>query len=107
MRLYLLVGGGIILSAAAQIFLKISSINEVKDCRWLFFVITSVFFYGLAFLVYSIILKRFPISTISPIMTVGTVALVVASGVLMGESLTMGQLTGLILGMISIVLILM
>ncbi len=106
MGIYILVGSGIILSASAQIFLKISAMHEIKDYRWVGLVVLSVCFYGLAFFIYSLVLKHFPISIISPIMTVGTVGLVVVSGVLMGEILTLYQVAGLILGLVSIVLIL-
>jgi multidrug transporter EmrE-like cation transporter len=106
MNKYLLIFGGIILSAFAQIFLKISAMNEIKDFRWLVFFVLSISFYGVAFFVYSLVLKHFPISMISPIMTVGTVVLVVSCGCIMGETLASGQIAGLILGVVSILLIL-
>lgn len=103
---YLLVVLGIFLSAAAQVVLKISAVSEVKDLRWFILLCSSILFYGFAFLIYAIVLKYFPISKVAPIMTIGTVVLVTISGVIIGESLAMGQIVGLILGAVSILLIL-
>ncbi len=105
---YILVFSGILFSAAAQAMLKQASLIEVRGSSWFYFVILSISFYGISFLIYAVVLRYFPISKISPVMTIGTVVLVVFYGLLVvGETLSVGQLVGVGLGIISIWLILM
>ncbi len=102
---YLLVCSGILLSAAAQISLKIAAMNQLRDFRWLTFILCSIIFYALAFFLYSQILKHFPISIIAPVMTIGTVIFVIVGGMVMGETLTTRQISGLVFGVVSILLL--
>lgn len=106
MWLYLLVAGGITFSAAAQVLLKVSSMLDSRGYSWFALIVASVILYGFSFVLYTLILKHFPLSVISPVMTIGTVALVVTCGVIMGESLSFGKVSGIVLGLLSIVLIL-
>jgi drug/metabolite transporter (DMT)-like permease len=68
---------GIMLSALAQILLKYASGHKTFSSCWITYIGVSLVSYGLAFCLYAIILKYFPISRISPVMTVGVVVLVV------------------------------
>jgi len=67
------------------------------------FIAMLLFGYGL----YALILKSFELSKISPIMTIGTLILVVGSSViLLNEVITLKQSIGILLGISSIILIL-
>lgn len=103
---YLLVAVGILASALAQIMLKKTSILEIRSSNWLVFIVLSCIFYLVAFLFYYVILKFFPISKISPVMTIGVMILVVIFGIYIGETISLKLLFGLLLGMFSIYLIL-
>jgi drug/metabolite transporter (DMT)-like permease len=80
----LLIFAGIILTASAQIFLKLAGFQDINNIRWYLLIISSVVSYGISFAVYAVILKLYPISKVAPAMTVGTVVLVVFFGVITG-----------------------
>lgn len=94
---YLYVISGIIASAFAQILLKISA-NKSDDSVKMYlnyYVVGGIFSYGISFLLYIYILKKFPLSSISPVMVGGTTALVVMAAYFMGESITFSKLFGI------------
>lgn len=97
---------GIIVTAAAQIFLKRSSAYEVFALKGLLYLSMSIFCYLMSFISYYLALKYFDISKISPIMMIGIVSLVAVYGFLAGESFNFIKVSGIILAIISIVLIL-
>jgi len=103
---YILVVSGIVLTAAAQCFLKLAGMQDGHGGRWFFLIVISVILYALSFGAYAIILQHFPISRIAPIMTVGTVVLVVIIGAVLGESLTYLNIFGITLGVAGILLLL-
>jgi drug/metabolite transporter (DMT)-like permease len=98
---------GIVFSAGAQIFMKIATGHEILRFPWLILISGSIMSYALAFSMYYVALKYFPISRVSPAMTVGVVILVVLFGLFSGEILTPKQLTGILFGIIAIFLIIL
>jgi small multidrug resistance pump len=106
MTKYVLLLVSIVPSALAQILLKQASNHPFKSLPWLGYVLLSMGCYGLAFVLYSVILKFFPISTASPVMTVGVMLIVFAFGWLIGEEIHMRRAFGFILGLVSIYFIL-
>ena len=106
MMKYFLIVAGIIPSALAQIFLKKASFYELKSFNWFLFVGFSGFSYFLSFVLYFFILKNFPISKVSPVMTICVMLIVVSFGFFIGEKITIKHILGIILGLSSVYLIL-
>jgi len=103
---YLLIVLGIIPSALAQIFLKKASFYELKSLAWFLFVGLSGLSYFLSFVLYFFILKIFPISKVSPVMTICVMLIVVTFGFFIGEKITLKHIFGILLGLTSVYLIL-
>ena len=97
---------GILFSALAQICMKRASIFEVRHLFWYMYIFASVCSYFLSFVAYYLVLKYFPISKVSPLMTVGVVLIVVLYGMWAGEAISIRHAAGLLLGAVSIFLIL-
>lgn len=104
---YFLIFFGILASGLAQIMLKkSSSFAFLKEWNFFLYFVLGGFFYVFSFGIYAYVLKMFDMSKISPIMTIGTMLLVVIAGVVFfRESLTLRQIIGVLLGFVSIVLI--
>jgi len=104
---YFLILLGILTSALAQVMLKKSShFAFLKDLNFFIYFIAGGLFYLVSFGVYAYVLKIFNISKISPIMTIGTMILVIFTGTLLfKEAIGIKQVVGIVLGMISIILI--
>lgn len=105
---YALVLLGIITSALAQIMLKKSSAFPFfKDFNFFLFFVLGGLFYVVSFGLYAYVLKVFDISKISPVMTIGVMVIVVATGALFfKEVISIKQSIGIFLGLASIILIL-
>lgn len=104
---YILVLLGIMSATTAQVLVKNATLNTFFGKRWILFMLLSVIFYGIAFLLQSYLLKYFALSKITPVMAIAIMVLVVGCGVwLFGENLTVKQIIGVLLGIISIYLIL-
>lgn len=99
--------GGIFCSALAQIFMKQATHHDLFRLAWLSFIGLSGISYLLSFVLYYFALKYYPISRVSPIMTIGVVVLVVFFGLFSGEVLSTRQLMGITGGVFSILLILL
>lgn len=97
---------GIMLSALAQVSLKYASGHKTFSLFWITYVGVSLISYGAAFGLYAIILRYFPISRISPVMTVGVVVLVVFFGIHFGEPFGVKQAIGLVFALVSLFLLL-
>ena len=89
---------GILFSSFAQICMKRASVFEVRHFFWYLYIFGSIFSY--------LVLRYFPISKISPLMTVGVVLIVVLYGMWAGEAVSTKHAAGLLLGAVSIFLIL-
>lgn len=98
---------GIFTSALAQIMLKKSnSFYFFKENNFYIYFILGGLFYVVSFVIYAYILKAFSLSKISPVMTIGTMVLVVLAGIIVfKEHLNIKQILGIMLGFVSIILI--
>jgi len=97
---------GILCSSLAQICMKRAALFEGQQFIWLSFLIGSLGCYLFSFICYYFALKYFPISKISPLMTIGVVLIVVFYGMWSGETVGLKNVLGIILGTISIYFIL-
>lgn len=96
---------GILMTAAAQIFLKVAGTHNTFHLKWLAFIFLSLFSYFVAFLAYYLALTCYDISKIAPIMMASIVSLVALYGFTTGESFNYQKLLGIVLALISILLI--
>ena len=102
---YAMVAAGIAASALAQILAKQASGQPSLSLRWFLFIGSAAGCYGAAFLLYVYILRQFPISRISPAMTVAVAAIVVIFGIAIGEKLSPVHWWGLGLCLIGFILL--
>ncbi len=106
MNNYIFILIGITSSAMAQIILKRASMFTIKDLIFYMYMCIAALFYLLSFVLYAYILKHFPISKASPIMTIGTMICVIIAGFMFfRETINIKLLIGLILGIFSIYMI--
>ena len=98
--------GGIIFSSLAQIFMKQATSSDAYKAVWFLFLFGSMMSYFLSFVMYYFAIKSFPISKVSPVMTVGVVCLVVLFGMYSGEVVSYRHFLGIVCGFMSILLIL-
>lgn len=96
---------GIIVTAAAQIFLKKSSSFELMSVKWCLYLSLSLFSYFLSFVTYYLALRYFDISKISPIMMASIISIIALYGYWAGESMSLSRVFGIVLAVISIVFI--
>jgi drug/metabolite transporter (DMT)-like permease len=103
---YILIPLGIAASATAQIFLKKASyLSHEKNLFYVYFFLAGLS-YVVSFGLYTIILKYFPITKISPVMTLGTMAVITVIGIILfHEIISVKQMIGLTFGIIAIILI--
>jgi len=87
--------------------MKLATSQDVLRFPWISLIFLSIFSYSVSFFMYYLALKHFPISRVSPIMTVGVVMLVVLFGVFAGEVLSLQQSLGIFLGVLAIILLLL
>lgn len=97
---------GVLTSAAAQVLIKRAACHASFSAEWFAWMGASATSYAVSFVLYSIVLRRFSLSVIGPVMTVAVMCTVVLAGVLMGESLEARQWAGIALGIGAIVTIL-
>lgn len=96
----------ILFAVCGQVFIKYASLQQVFQKKWLFYILLSVTFYGLAFILQSIALKYFPLSKYSASTAIIILIIVFSCGVLFfNETIHIKQYIGLTLGVISIYLI--
>lgn len=104
---YGVVAIGVLLTVSAQVFLKFTSFHDLGSRKFIMFVVASMLTYCLAFLAQSYVMRFFPLSKVSPAMSVATMVLVFVAGVLLfKEQLLLKQVIGIVLGAVSIYLIL-
>ena len=96
---------GIIITSAAQIFLKIGSSFEIFKAKWSLYLFLSLLCYSISFLSYYLALMYFDISKISPVMMASIISIVALYGFLTGETLNLLRIIGIILAIISIIFI--
>ena len=98
--------GGVIFSSTAQVCMKIAADHGTINLKWFTLLTGSAISYILSFIMYYFALKYFPISKVSPAMTVAVVALVTLFGIYSGEVLSIKQIIGVGLAFLSIAMIL-
>lgn len=93
---------GIIITAAAQILLKIGSSFEILKSKWLTYLILSLCCYSISFVAYFLALRYFDISKISPVMMSSIICIITVYGFLSGEHINLSRLFGIVMAIISI-----
>ncbi len=97
---------GVLSSSIAQAFLKYASLHGNNTFLKYIVILMSICFYCFSFFLYYIILKKVPISIASPVMTSGVIIVVVIIGTFFfGEKVSIKNIIGIILSIISIYLI--
>lgn len=102
----LLVVGGVLMTALAQVLLKKASDFEFRTSSWIIFFGLSAAAYAVSFVLYSRILKYYALNKIYPAMTVAQIILITLFGYLMGEAVGGRHALGLAFGVVAIYLIL-
>jgi drug/metabolite transporter (DMT)-like permease len=104
---YLLLILSVCLSSTAQIFLKFASLAPIRTNEWFLHIGLSVASYGLAFVVYSFVLRAWPINVASPVTTIALTVIVFSFGVLfLHEQASWKQILGIGFGLLSIIFLL-
>jgi uncharacterized membrane protein len=96
----------VIATAFAQVLLKKASVYDIKSSPWLVYMGISAVSYGISFILYSRVLKYYPLNKIYPAMTVGQIILVTLYGLWIGEAVGGRHAIGMLFGILSIYLIL-
>jgi drug/metabolite transporter (DMT)-like permease len=96
---------GIIITAAAQILLKIGSSFEILKFQWLLYLFLSLCCYFISFIAYYFALRYFDISKISPIMMSSIICIITVYGFMSGEKINSLRLLGIIISIIAIIFI--
>lgn len=97
---------GVVVNVLAQLCIKKSTMYDFLSTKWLLIMTTAIIFYAISFLIYSFILREAPLNIISPLMSIaGMLLIVIASSIIFVEPLSFRQITGMVLGMISIILL--
>ncbi len=104
---YAFVSFCVLLTVLAQVLLKRTSMYAAWSKGFFLFVAGSMLTYCLAFLAQSLAMRYFPLSKVSPAMSVATMVLVFVAGILLfKEQIELKQLLGIALGAASVYLIL-
>lgn len=101
-----LVAIGIVATAVAQVLLKQAAPHEIRSTPWLMFMGLAAASYTLSFVLYSQVLKYYPLNKVYPAMTVAQIILITLYGLMVGEVIEARQALGLLFGIVSIYLIL-
>jgi drug/metabolite transporter (DMT)-like permease len=96
---------GIIITAAAQILLKIGSSFDMFKYKWLLYLFISLCCYSLSFVSYYLALRYYDISKISPIMMASIICIITGYGFFSGEHINISRLFGITLAIVSIIFI--
>lgn len=107
MNVYLMMCAGVLLNVLAQLIIKKGAAYDTLSCEWNGYMGSSIFLYGLSFLVYSYVLKKMALNVAAPVMSVATlVCVVLLSFLFFKEELSIRQISGLFLGAIAVLLLL-
>ena len=107
MRKYFFLFMPVLFSAAAQLLIKQAALKEWKSTGWLLTMGGSILSYVLAFALYSVTVRYFPVSVASPVNTILVMLLVIAGGVLFWqEPFGIQRALGAVLGIVSLILML-
>ncbi len=107
MQKYVILFAPVLFSVLAQLLIRQAAFKEWKSSAWFLTMGASVVAYFLAFALYSVTVRYFPISVASPVNTILVMLLVVCGGTLLwNEPFGVHQAAGTILGILSLLLIL-
>lgn len=101
-----LVAIGILATAVAQVLLKKAAPFDVRTVQWMTLMFAAACAYTFSFILYSRILKYYPLNKVYPAMTVAQIILITLYGLLVGEMIDLRQAIGLLLGIVAVYLIL-
>ena len=101
-----LVAGAVVMTALAQILLKKASFLEVKTATWFLLMGLSAGSYALSFLLYSQMLRHYPLNKAYPATTVAQIVLITLFGLTIGEAVDLRHALGLACGVLAVYLIL-
>ncbi len=97
----------VLFSTAAQLLIKQAALKEWKSMGWLLTMGGSILAYLLAFALYSITVRYFPVSVASPVNTILVMLLVIAGGILFWqEPFGVQRAVGTVIGILSLLLML-
>lgn len=97
----------VLAAVAAQTFVKKAAFFQYLEKSWISFIALSLFFYGLAFVLQTVVVRHFDMSKILPASAIAIMILVFLSGIVFfQESIHTKQIIGVLLGALSIFLIL-
>ncbi len=96
---------GVLITAAAQILLKIGSSFEILKTKWFIYLFLSLSCYSVSFVAYYLALRYFDISKISPIMMSSIICIITAYGFFSGEQINLSRIFGILMAIISIIFI--
>jgi drug/metabolite transporter (DMT)-like permease len=103
---YGMITTGILINMFAQIAIKKASSFDFKHPRFILLIGIAGLLYVLSFGLYVVILKQVALSEASPIMTIGTMILVIlASFLIFQETISTKQIIGIAFGIASIALV--
>lgn len=101
-----LLAAGVAASAAAQVVLKFAARFRTGEVRWFGIMAASAALYGVSFFLYSILLRKSDISSLSPVMAIAVMILVTLAGVfLFGERMDPRRILGVAVGVAAIALL--
>ena len=107
MKKYFFLFAPVLFSVAAQFLLKQAASKEWKSTAWLLTMSGSVAGYTLALALYSVAVRYFPVSLVSPVNGIAVMLLVIIGGtVFWDEPFGLRQAVGTVFGVLSMVLIL-
>lgn len=107
MQKYFVLFAPVFFSAAAQLLLKLAALKKWKSTAWLLAMSSSIAAYLLAFVLYSVAVRYFPVSLASPVNTISVMLLVIIGGILFyGEPFGLRQTLGMVFGALSMLLLL-
>ena len=101
----LLVLFAVLATAFAQVLLKKASYHDIKTPPWLVYMGISAVSYAFSFILYSRVLKYYPLNKIYPAMTVAQIMIITVYGLWIGEVISGRHSLGLLFGIFSIYLI--
>lgn len=103
---FLLIYFTIILLAIAQLSLKKGAFYSIKQTEFYIFVGIGAIIYIATFFLQVYLLRFFPVSKLTPMLTIGSMLLIVVLGMyLFSETIGIKQSIGILLGAISIYLL--
>ncbi len=103
---YMLIPAAAAVSAAAQIFLKKTSMCTAWKSEWFLWLGCSGTLYVAAMFLYMYLLRRFPVSKIYPVLTILVIIAVNIYGYFIREPVSLKHIAGISVGILSMYLLL-